>query len=76
MKKPLIGITSFTSREESKLPACAVTQDYVDAVLLAGGIPFVIPVNDPEISLDSLFENISGLVLTGGPGFKPCIIRG
>ena len=73
MKKPLIGITAFTSREEGKLPACAVTQEYVDAVLLAGGIPFIIPVNDSELSMDSLFEKIDGLLLTGGPDLNPVL---
>ena len=55
------------------MPACAVTQEYVDAVLLAGGIPFIIPVNDPELSLDRLFEKIDGLLLTGGPDLNPVL---
>jgi putative glutamine amidotransferase len=64
MVKPLIGITMHAVREP--FLRSAVNQQYVEAVLGAGGTPLCIPLGmDPE-SVDRLYGMIDGLLLPGG----------
>ncbi len=65
--KPLIGITG-TYNEEKDVTTCPMT--YVDSVLEAGGIPFVIPPMPGE-QLDGIFDALQGLVFTGGVDVDP-----
>ena len=47
-----------------------VNQSYVDAVVRAGGIPFVLPVMDPD-DADPALLAVDGLLLTGGGEVDP-----
>ena len=48
-----------------------VNQDYVEAVLRAGGTPVLFPVTaDPE-TLSGLLDRVDGLLLTGGADVDP-----
>lgn len=47
------------ARYELKLP-------YADAVLRAGGLPFVLAYSDDASVIDSYLERVSGIVVTGG----------
>src|SRR2546423_11700194 len=67
--KPRIGLTT-TPATVDDCPVEQVNRAYVDAVVRAGAIPFVLPVLDPgdaELALLAL----DGLLLTGGGGGGP-----
>jgi len=81
MAPPLIGITtSEVRRGEVTLPSpdgdppqpeLALGLSYMDAVVLAGGIPVVLsPLTSPA-AIDALLDRLSGVCLSGGPDLDP-----
>ncbi len=66
MQRPIIGITTYSRSEagEFTLPGT-----YVDAIQLAGGIPILLPPNQPDPQ--RLLEIVDGLVFTGGGDIDP-----
>lgn len=75
MKKPVIGISaSINILENGRFPGYRrsyVNEDYVRSVILAGGVPLLLPLtNDPEI-ITSYCGLIDGLVLSGGHDVSP-----
>jgi len=71
LKSPIIGITTYSRGEagEFTLPG-----SYVDAVQLAGGIPVLLPPNQPDI--DRLLDIVDGLVFSGGGDIDPVLYGG
>ena len=66
---PVIGIST-----EIDIPGrISVKRKYVDAVLQAGGIPFILPFTDNVQILQSVISSIDGLLLTGGGDISPVI---
>lgn len=65
-KKPCIGL-SVNLRENLN----CVAEAYIKSILLAGGIPLLIPVLDNVDDLVELLEKIDGLILTGGGDIDP-----
>ena len=63
----LIGIVPSWV-EEKKI---TINQDYVEAVLRAGGTPVLFPVTDDREQLSALLDRVDGLLLTGGPDVDP-----
>ena len=64
---PVIGIST-----EIDIPGrISVKRKYVDAVLQAGGIPFILPFTDNVQILQSVVSFIDGLLLTGGGDISP-----
>ena len=71
MKKPIIGITTFVEDRGVK-QYCAVSLHYVKSVQMAGGLPFLIPLNtDVKGSADQYLQGIDGLLMTGGGDISP-----
>ncbi|MCH4886836.1 gamma-glutamyl-gamma-aminobutyrate hydrolase family protein [Acidaminobacter sp. JC074] len=75
MKKPVIGISgSITILESGRFPGYRrtyVNEDYVKSVILAGGVPLLLPLTtDPEI-VKGYLDLIDGLVLSGGHDVSP-----
>jgi putative glutamine amidotransferase len=68
MKKPSIGITLDYRKEGdfSCYPWYAVTERYIKAVYLAGGIPVLLAPYPEEDLIKSYFSLIQGLIVTGG----------
>lgn len=73
--KPVIGISgnilinkgnTFSGYRRSY-----VNQDYVEAVLRAGGIPFIIPFNEDLESIREMVEHVDGVILSGGHDVNP-----
>lgn len=73
--KPVIGISgnilinkgnTFSGYRRSY-----VNQDYVEAILRAGGIPFIIPFNEDLESIREMVEHVDGVVLSGGHDVNP-----
>src|SRR5579859_3994771 len=69
MTRPLIGITSFSL--DVPCSRSVVNQQYVNAILAAGGAPCVIPVGLDSESIDRMAETIDGLLLPGGVDVAP-----
>jgi putative glutamine amidotransferase len=70
--KPIIGITSGTFRDRDWCPpSIGHRKTYIDAVVAAGGAPFLIPLIEDEAVLRTLYERIDGLLLAGGGDVDP-----
>jgi len=71
LKAPIIGITTYSRSEagEFTLPGT-----YVDAVQLAGGIPVLLPPNQPDPA--QLLDIVDGLIFTGGGDLDPALYGG
>lgn len=66
-RRPNIGITpDHNPRAELKSPIYELKVAYSDAVLRAGGLPFILPYADDPTCIESYLDRISGLVVTGG----------
>ncbi|WP_309889308.1 gamma-glutamyl-gamma-aminobutyrate hydrolase family protein [Archangium sp.] len=67
-RRPNIGITPDYSanRPDSPFPYYELKVPYSDAVLRAGGLPFVLPYSDDPACVDAYLDRISGLLVTGG----------
>lgn len=68
--KPIIGITTF-SQEKNYKEYSAVSSRYGDAVRMAGGIPFLIPITQDESLIEDYIESVDGIILTGGDNINP-----
>lgn len=67
-RRPSIAITPDASlaTPESPFVKYEVKAAYADAVLRAGGLPFVLPYTDDRSLLQQYLDRVSGLVITGG----------
>lgn len=79
MKKPIIGISSSykyqkATDEQSGNPLQEVhslADEYVIAVIRAGGIPVIIPIIDDLEIVKEMLDNVDGLILSGGEDIDP-----
>lgn len=75
MKKPVIGISSSIIIDSGGMfpgyERAYVNKDYVEAILNAGGIPFIIPISSDLEVIKSQIELIDGLILSGGHDVYP-----
>jgi len=72
--KPFIAITAgeFINNGEKWLPVVyGQFHTYTDAVIRAGGVPFMIPLTDDKTVLRQLYEQCGGLLLPGGSDLDP-----
>lgn len=67
--KPRIGVTTTPETIDDR-PVEQINRPYVDAIVRAGGIPFVLPVLDPA-DADLALLALDGLLLTGGGDVDP-----
>lgn len=58
------GVGDFTLQDHTQ-------RAYVDAVLNAGGVPFIVPVLEDEAAVAALLERADGLLVTGGADVSP-----
>ncbi|HSP78608.1 MAG TPA: gamma-glutamyl-gamma-aminobutyrate hydrolase family protein [Myxococcaceae bacterium] len=67
-RRPNIGITPDYSgpRPDSAFAHYELKVPYADAVLRAGGLPFVLPYSEELSCVDAFLDRISGLLVTGG----------
>lgn len=68
-RRPVIGITGNYSDTN-----CALAEGYYKYVLLAGGIPLVIPPYEETDNLGELLDRIDGLILSGGGDINPLFL--
>lgn len=65
-RRPVIGITSYGRDEKRRF---RLSVDYVDAVRAAGGIPIILPPEEPAVP--ETFSLLDGLILSGGGDIAP-----
>jgi putative glutamine amidotransferase len=69
-RKPIIGITT-SNGQYMGYPSIDLFRTYVDAILVAGGIPVLIPSETPETSWKQLMETLGEVFFTGGGDISP-----
>jgi|HigsolmetaAR202D_1030399.scaffolds.fasta_scaffold00357_26 putative glutamine amidotransferase len=70
--KPIIGIPCGSTKDTPWSPPMhGHRQTYIDAVVQAGGVPFLIPLVDDEEVLRTLYNQLDGLLLAGGGDIAP-----
>lgn len=73
--KPIIGISgSIIVDSGAPFPGyhrSYVNDDYIDSVIQAGGIPFIIPFNTDEEVIKDEIAQLDGIILSGGHDVDP-----
>ena len=64
--KPLIGISTNQSANNYNQPTVMLMQSYINAVMLAGGVPVLIPSMIHEDGWDALYARLDGVLFSGG----------
>lgn len=77
MKKPVIGIsTSVLVDQGGEFPGYEriyVNKDYVSAVIDAGAVPLMIPMEDCEENLRASLELVDGIIFSGDRILLPTV---
>ncbi|MCA3013946.1 MAG: gamma-glutamyl-gamma-aminobutyrate hydrolase family protein [Myxococcaceae bacterium] len=78
LRRPNIAITPDVTvpTPESPQARYELKTAYADAVLRAGGLPFIVPYTDDAQVIDSYLDRVSGLVLSGGAFDVPPALYG
>lgn len=63
-RRPLIGVTSGFDYEKNLV---TINSGYLSAINASGGLGVALPAGMDEVIVDSLFERIDGILLSGGP---------
>lgn len=66
LRRPNIGITPDYSQRPDGTGYYDLKAAYADAVLRAGGLPFVLPYTDDRTVIEAYLDRISGILVTGG----------
>lgn len=74
--RPLIGLTTYTSKNEYSNPVVALATHYIRAVLEAGGMPVLIPNLLAEAEWREFYARLDGIVFTGGGDIETRIFDG
>lgn len=72
MPQPLIGISTERNWNGPRR-ICGMGGTYPLAVMRAGGIPVLLPVQLSEKDIPALLGRIHGLIVTGGPDINPAL---
>jgi putative glutamine amidotransferase len=71
MSKPLVGLAAMAATNASNnTPVAAVNRAYVDAVIAAGGLPILLPIQSSADAADAV-ATIDALLLCGGVDVDP-----
>lgn len=69
-KRPIIGIAgnvlTTPNHPFGEYWRSYVNEDYITSVLDAGGVPFIIPINNDESVIVTQMNHIDGIIMTGG----------
>ncbi len=70
--KPIIGLTTF-KEIKTTWTYNNVSYNYVNSVLLAGGVPIMIPILKDTEDIDRYLDIVDGLIFTGGEDVAPLL---
>lgn len=70
--KPVIGITTFCEKGTNKI-FNSVSYNYVKSIMLAGGVPMLIPLDNDTDNFDIYLEKVDGLLFSGGVDVSPML---
>ncbi len=67
-RRPSIGITPDVTltTPDSPQPKYELKTAYAEAVLRAGGLPFVLPYSDDRLVVEAYLDRVSGVLVSGG----------
>lgn len=72
LRKPLIGLNADYRSAKKDSPAYSfLAAGYYDRILLAGGIPVVVPPLESEDDLNQVLDTLQGFVMIGGQDLDP-----
>ena len=75
--KPIIGITTYSGvndlAPDITEPTQHLPQVYINAVLIAGGVPLLLPPGMEQEDAGACIETLNGLLLPGGPDLNPAM---
>lgn len=63
-------------REVSSCDSLLIADNYLRAIVKAGGVPLVLPITDDEDTYRSIFRIVDGFLLTGGTDLSPSLYGG
>ncbi len=66
MSSPFIGVTANHGQNDNGDPTIVLGESYTQAVLTAGGVPVIIPLDLPDEALQELVDRLDGILFTGG----------
>lgn len=69
MKKIVVGV-SCGEKDDIQFPAQYVNDDYVDAIVKAGGIPVLLPMCNKE-TIDGQLDLVDAVIMSGGVDINP-----
>src|SRR3954453_21436518 len=69
--RPFIGINADLVLPAKAAPLARLGIGYADAVVLAGGMPLILPPYAKDVELDALLDRLDGVVFTGGGALHP-----
>ena len=77
MKKPVIGINA-TRLIKPETPYShsvmeSISNDYVESIIKAGGVPIILPILSDKKSIRQQIEILDGVLLTGGIDINPLL---
>ncbi len=76
-EKPIIGISGNMMIDQGGMfpgyERAYVNDDYVQAVIRGGGIPFIIPISECEEVIKAQVKNMDGFIFSGGYDVNPLL---
>ena len=79
MRVPIIGISGSIMKDSGGMfpgyKRAYVNDDYIQAVLNAGGIPIILPMVDDAERIKEIVGRIDGLLLSGGHDVNPLLYK-
>ncbi len=76
MSLPVIGLTASRTVNRAGVETVSINNVYIQAVLHAGGLPFLIPTGLSENQACEALSHVQGLLLTGGGDIDPALYHG
>jgi len=71
MTAPLIGITTYRTRNRYQYPQICLSEAYISSLAQAGALPVLVPLGLSESALDELVALLDGVLFSGGGDVEP-----
>lgn len=76
--RPLIGMTTYRKMADQSPPIeiIGLMPSYIESIVVAGGLPVLIPLGLGETELAEILARVDGVLLPGGGDIEPSIYHG